>query len=177
MKTQIFFIYVRSINLIANLTPLFLVKNLFLRMLNVRLGKNSVIHSRVRLFGLSKVTVGENSTINFGVYLDNRAKISIGKNVSIAHDVKIYTAGHKIDSDHFDFFKKDVHINDYACIFSNALIMPGIRVGRGAVVLPGAVVTKDVQEMTVVGGNPATPIKPRNSNLSYELKYKYWMAN
>ncbi|WP_439862028.1 acyltransferase [Pseudomonas sp. MBLB4136] len=172
-----FFLYVRVVNLTANLIPFFKVKNLLLRLLNVRLKKNAVVHSKVRLFGLSEVRINENSIINFGVYLDNRGRITIGKNVSIAHDVKIYTAGHKIDCDNFGYYKKDVLIEDYACIFSNALIMPGVRIGKGAVILPGAVVTKDIPEMAIAGGNPASLIRVRKSKLTYKLDYKYWAAS
>lgn len=48
-----------------------------------------------------------------------------------------------------------VSIEDNVFIFSNALIMPGITIGEGAIVLAGSVVTKNVEPWTIVGGNPA----------------------
>lgn len=48
-----------------------------------------------------------------------------------------------------------VNIEDNVFIFSNAMIMPGVKIGEGAIVLAGSVVTKDVEPWTIVGGNPA----------------------
>ena len=53
-------------------------------------------------------------------------------------------------------------IEDGAFVFSNALIMPGVTLHRNCVVLPGSVVTKDVDENAVVGGNPAKFLRMRN---------------
>ncbi|WP_165251625.1 DapH/DapD/GlmU-related protein [Adlercreutzia sp. ZJ304] len=52
-----------------------------------------------------------------------------------------------------------IHIEDDVWIGSGAIVLPGVRIGRGSVVAAGAVVTKDVPSMTVVGGIPAKPIK------------------
>jgi maltose O-acetyltransferase len=54
--------------------------------------------------------------------------------------------------------------------------MPGITIHEGAVVLSGAVVTKEVPAYTVVGGNPAKYIKERNRNIDYLNNYGYWFA-
>lgn len=121
--------------------------------------------------------MGNNSTINTGCYLDNRRGIYIGNNVNIAHDTKIYTLGHDINSPTFEVKGAEVIVKDYACIFSNVLIMPGVKIGKGAVIFPGAVVTKDVGDYEVVGGNPAKYIKTRNKDLTYKLNYGYWLAN
>jgi maltose O-acetyltransferase len=114
--------------------------------------------------------------VNFGCYLDNRRGIYIGNNVGIAHNVKIYTLGHDIDSADFRTKGNPVIIEDNVFVFSNALIMPGVTIHEGAVVLPGAVVTKDVPARKVVGGNPARIIKDRNSDVTPLQKYNYWFA-
>ena len=62
-------------------------------------------------------------------------------------------------------------IEDDVWIGSGAVILDGVRVGKGAVVAAGAVVTKDVEPFTVVGGVPAVFIKNRNKNLKYTLKF------
>ncbi|OAD21548.1 chloramphenicol O-acetyltransferase, partial [Candidatus Thiomargarita nelsonii] len=56
-----------------------------------------------------------------------------------------------------------------------ALILPGITLGEGAVVGAGAVVTKEVEPYTIVGGNPAQFIKKRQTDLEYTLKYQPWL--
>jgi len=54
-------------------------------------------------------------------------------------------------------------------VCSRAVILPGVTIGRGAVVAAGAVVTRDVMPFTVVGGVPAKPIAIRNHQLTYDL--------
>jgi maltose O-acetyltransferase len=120
--------------------------------------------------------MGVGGTINFGCYLDNRRGITIGNNVGIAHDTKIYTLGHNIDSPMFETKGAPVVIEDDVFIFSNALIMPGVTIHQGAIVLAGSVVTKDVPSWSVVGGNPAKVIRKRNQEISYSSKYNYWFA-
>ena len=61
-----------------------------------------------------------------------------------------------------------VRIEDYAWLCSHCIILPGVTIGKGAVVASGAVVTKDIEPWTVVGGVPAKPIGKRE-----EKKYDY----
>ena len=56
------------------------------------------------------------------------------------------------------------------------MIMPGVNIGNGAVVLPGSIVTKDVEPFTVVGGVPAKYIKDRVKDVNYIIDYNYWFA-
>lgn len=113
--------------------------------------------------------------MNFGCYLDNRRGIVIGDNVGLAHHVKVYTLGHNIDSPDFETKGKPVVIEDGAFVFSNALIMPGVTLHKNCVVLPGSVVTKDVDENTVVGGNPAKFLRFREFDTPPQ-RYCYWFA-
>ena len=112
-----------------------------------------------------------------GVSLDNRGGLSIGRQVSIAHDARIYTLGHDIHHPDFPAKAKPVRIDDHAVIFAAAMIMPGVHLGEGAVVMAGAVVTKDVPPLRVVGGNPARDLGPRRCVPSYRLGRRYWFAH
>lgn len=125
---------------------------------------------------MGKFFMGRSSVINFGCYLDNRRGIYIGDNVGIAHNTKIYTLGHDLNDPKFKTKGKPVHINDNAFIFSNAMIMPGVTIGEGAVVLAGSVITKDVEPWTIVGGNPAKKIRDRIQDVKYKSIYTYWFA-
>lgn len=78
----------------------------------------------------------------------------------VGHNCRIYTTSHDLDSGDFAQSKKPVRIDDYAVIFPSSLIMPREHIGRGAVVRPGSVVTKDVAAWTVVGGNPRHSAAP-----------------
>jgi acetyltransferase-like isoleucine patch superfamily enzyme len=61
----------------------------------------------------------------------------------------------------FDLITKPITIKDNVWIATGAMVLPGVTIGEGAVVAAGAVVTKDVDDWMVVGGNPAKVIKKR----------------
>ena len=79
----------------------------------------------------------------------------------------IYTLQHDIDSSIFDVIGGPVIIEDYVYIGPRVIILPGVRIGYGAVIAAGAVVTDDVPTFAVVGGVPAHYIRERNHNLDY----------
>ncbi|MFD7007657.1 acyltransferase [Rhodococcus jostii] len=98
-------------------------------------------------------------------------QISIGANVNIGGHVQIYTLEH--DPNALDFGTKggEVVVGDRAYIATRATILPGVRIGEGAVVAAGAVVTRDVDPYVIVGGVPARPIGERRRDIAYELGY------
>lgn len=179
MKTillQCKFLLVEFLNVSYLLIPNPL-RNWNLRLFGIRIGGGkSCIHRGCKFFHVGKMSVGQNTVINFGCYLDNRRGIYIGNNVGIAHNTKIYTLGHDLNDSQFKTKGAPVSIEDNVFIFSNALIMPGITIGEGAIVLAGSVVTKDVEPWTIVGGNPARKIRNRGHDVDYKQIYRYWFA-
>lgn len=175
VKLQIFFIFIALFNFCYKVFFLFTLRKLLLKLIGVKIGKKSQI-AAVKFFSIGKLSVGENTSINNGCYLDNRRGIYIGNNVIIAHDSKLYTLGHEINDASFKTKGAPITIEDYVIVFSNALIMPGVTIKKGAVVLPGSVVTKDVEEMTIVGGNPAKEVKKRTILHNERKSYKYWFS-
>jgi acetyltransferase-like isoleucine patch superfamily enzyme len=173
---QVKVLVIWAFNVVYNAMPFFALKNILLRLTGIRIGMHTVVHTPVRFLGMGRITLGSNSIINARCYLDNRVGITIGDSVSIAHDTKIYTLGHDIDDPYFSEKGARVEIGDYVCIFSNVLIMPGVKLGKGAVVYSGSVVTKDVDDYAVVGGNPARFIRYRSKDLRYKVTYDYWFA-
>lgn len=106
------------------------------------------------------LTVGRNSRIN-GVHISVSQQVQIGNNVRIApYCIIIDNDYHKID-DHFsdEGTRSAITIEDDVWITMNCMIMKGVRIGKGAVIAAGAVVTRDVAPYTVVGGVPAKVIK------------------
>ena len=97
--------------------------------------------------------------------------LRIGNNVSIAGEVRIYTMQHDIDDPDFKEVEGDVTIDDYVVIGTRVTILPGVHIGKGAVVASGAVVTGDVEPYSIVGGIPARHIRYRSKDLRYTLKF------
>lgn len=121
------------------------------------------------------ISVGSNSVINKRVLLDGRGgKLIIGKNVDIAQETNIWTLEHDVHSDMHKDTGGDVIIEDYVWIASRVTILPGVIIGKGAVVASNSVVTRNVPEMAIVGGIPAKVIGERKSKLKYKLNYHPW---
>lgn len=116
--------------------------------------------------------IGQNSVVNGNCRMDTRGGIVIGNNVSISSDVIILTADHDMNSPDFSGRNKPVIIDDYVWIGTRVMILPGVKIGKGAVIAAGSVVVKDVESYNVVGGIPAKLIKSRNKYLEYTTNYR-----
>jgi len=137
------------------------VQTHFLMGLEIRKGKN--------------ISIGNNCAINKKVLLDGRGgQLMIGNNVDIAQETNIWTLEHDVHDDNHRDIGADVIIEDYVWIASRVTILPGVRIGRGAVVASCALVNKDVPPLAIVGGVPAKIIGERKSGLKYKLNYKPW---
>jgi maltose O-acetyltransferase len=123
-----------------------------------------------RFFQPKNIYIGEDTIIGDHCFLDGREKLIIGSHVAVASQVLIYNSEHDINSNDFRAVEEPVEIEDYCFIGARAILLPGVKIGRGAVVASGAVVTKDVPSLTIVGGVPAKEIGKRKiKNLNYRL--------
>jgi acetyltransferase-like isoleucine patch superfamily enzyme len=155
---------------IAGLIPLHFVRRLIYWMAGVKIGPKSHVHMGTQFFYPAGVEIGKGTIIGQNAFLDGRAKLKIGDYVDIASDVLIYNSEHDIGADDFSAREEEVEIADYVFIGPRAIILPGIKVGKGAVIGAGAVVTKDIEDFKIVGGVPAQVIGERkNKDLHYKL--------
>lgn len=133
---------------------------------SVKFGTNILVKaahkSPVALFNY-----GKNLKIGSGAYIDYTGGIVIADDVTISERAMIFTHDHNIELS--EDWQKDginyssLEIGQYAWIGANCLILSKVaKIGRGAVVASGAVVTKDVPDYAIVAGNPAKVIKFRN---------------
>ncbi len=167
---------VSIVNSLAQCLPFYFMRRIYFGLLGFKLGPHASIGMGFQFYRPGSVTLGEGSVVNRSCLFDNRGSIQIGKQVSIARNVTIFTAGHDPESPFFEMVIAPVRIDDHAVIFANVNIMPGVHIGAGAVIYGGAVVTKDVEPMTIVGGVPARPIGRRNTTPEYALNYTYPQA-
>jgi len=167
------------VSLLNSASALFFIHSLrhaWFRALGFRLGAGSSIGMGLRFYRTGRVTIGDRSVVNRDCLIDNRGGVTIGHDVSIARDVHIYTAGHDPDSPMFEMTSSPVTIEDHAVVFARSTIMPGVTIGRGAVVYGGSLVASDVPAGAIVGGSPARFIRSRAVDPSYRLKYPYPQA-
>ncbi|WP_243367298.1 acyltransferase [Fundidesulfovibrio soli] len=145
------------------------------------IGKDTSLHERLRIHGVPGpgVSIGDNTCIGADLFLAGvgypGGGLTIGNNVNIAMQVFIGVGGHKIGcAEGFAMQMRPVVIEDHAVIYARSMVIM-CRIGRGAVVLPGAVVVKDVEPFTIVGGVPAEPLGKREpqEDPNYLLNWRW----
>lgn len=150
--------------------PFWFWRKMVYRWAGVKIGKGSKIHVGGRFFEPRRVIIGEDTLVGEFAFLDGRAPLKIGNHVDIASQVLIYNSGHDIESEDFRALTAPVEIEDYVFIGPRAIILPGVKIGKGAIVGAGAVVTKNVAPFKIIGGVPAKEIGERKrKNLNYKL--------
>ena len=136
-------------------------RKIIYKLSGMKIGKGSTVHMWANFFDPSGISIGEDTIVGDHAFLDGRAALTIGSHVDIASSVMIYNSEHDLESEKFSARTEPVEIGDYVFVGPRAIILPGVKIGKGAVVAAGAVVTKDVPEFTIVGGVPAGKIGER----------------
>lgn len=150
--------------------PSHLIRKSIYRLAGIKIGSGSTIHMWANFFQPKNIVIGQDTIVGDHAFLDGRAPLTIGNHVAIASQVLIYNSEHNVNSTNLDPIEEPVKIGDYVFIGARATILPGIKIGEGAVIAAGAVVTKDVPKMTMVGGVPAKPIiKRKVKKLAYRI--------
>ena len=128
-----------------------------------RLGRRSVVESYCCINNaVGDVLIGNYTRI--GIHCTVIGPVSIGSHVNLAQGIVVTALNHNFEDttlriDEQGVSTKPVVIGDDVWIGANAVILPGVTIGRHVVVAAGAVVTKDVPDNCVVGGVPAKVIK------------------
>jgi maltose O-acetyltransferase len=144
------------------------IYHLRLRMGGARVAGKTFFSEPSRISGdLTRLTVGEGSFIG-RAELAVHDQLSIGRDVCINDGARLLTASHDVTDPSWGRVTRPVIVHDHVWIAVDAIILPGVTLGRGAVVGAGAVVTRDVPECGIVVGNPARLLdKKRVSSLAY----------
>ena len=141
--------------------PFSRLKPPLLRAFGATVGDGVVTKPHVRIKDPRNLTVGDHCWIGEGVWIDNLAPVALGDDVCLSQGAYLCTGGHDHTRPSFDLVAEPITVEDQAWIGAKAVLLPGVTVGRGAVVAAGAVVTRDVPAGTVVGGSPARVLKRR----------------
>lgn len=169
MRKLLFILYYLLISRLPNTRNIYFFKYIrvfyiarFLKLLPW--DKNSCVENNVYLSNGKNVKIGYDCHINENVFIQGA---EIGDHVMIAPNATILNSTH-------NFYRTDIPmckqgaakainpaIEDDVWIGRNAIIMPGVRICKGSIVASGAVVTKDVEKYSIVGGVPAKLIKRR----------------
>lgn len=127
---------------------------------NVNIERNAIFSS--------KVSLGNNSGIGIGASLSGT--VNIGDNVMMGPYCTFYSRNHAFDRTDIPMREqgyqeeKVIVVGDDVWIGGHVIVLPGIHIGRGAIIGAGAVVTKNVPDYAIVAGNPAKIIRYRNGS-------------
>lgn len=153
--------------------PIHGLRRAFLRLTNKRIHSTTKILLHTRLLHYWNLSTSENVVINQHCLLDcRRYPVHIGNNTDIGPYTRIWTLGHDPESETHEVKGGPVTIGHHVWIASGATILPNVTIKDGAVVATGSVVTKSVEKLSIVAGNPAKEIRKRNNTLTYILNYK-----
>jgi acetyltransferase-like isoleucine patch superfamily enzyme len=144
------------------------------RMRSSLIRKGATIHERAEIGEVkieghkSNLTIGSQSFLG-RVNIALHDEVIIGERVCINDGVEIITASHDVSDPEWKHVKGKIIIEDYAWIGTGSMLLPGVTIGRGAVVGARAVVSKSVAPGAIVVGVPAVPIsKKRTEVLNYD---------
>lgn len=140
------------------------LRGLLCRGMFLSCGKNVNIEHGAFFASGRELALGDNSGLGLNCRITG--PVSIGRDVMMGPNVIIVTQNHETADTAVPMRlqtapKHKVTIGDDVWIGANAIILPGVTVGSGCIVAAGAVVTKDIPDRAVVGGNPARVIKIR----------------
>lgn len=125
------------------------------------IGENVVMPMSLAKAANSNLKIGDHVSIQTDK-IDLRNPVTIGNHVIIGSETEIITTSHNIDSEEWEHKHYGLIIEDYVWIPTRVMILPSCRkIQYGGVISSGSVVVKDVESMSVVGGNPAKEFKKR----------------
>lgn len=136
---------------------------LFSRLIR-KCGTNVYIKKHVYFYDIKDMVCGNNVSFHEMCYVNACGGLSIGDNVSIAHGTSILTTEHTWDVielpiKYNKILRRSVHICNDVWIGCGVRILSGVTIGKRSIIAAGAIVTRDVEEGTMVGGCPAKIIK------------------
>lgn len=148
--------------ILNEITPNILSRHLryfiYKKIYKTKIGKDVYMYRHIEIRSPQNLVITGKNSIGKHVILDARRGLVIEEGCVIASHVLIWTLHHDYNSDNFQAIGAPVTLGAYSWICSKAIILPGVTIGKGAVVASGAVVTKNVPPYSIVGGVPAKVI-------------------
>mgnify|MGYP002280335680 CR=1 FL=1 len=145
--------------------PLFGWRRFLLRLFGARVGRQAHVYPSARIYLPWMLTLGEQASIGEWALIYNLGAVTIGDRATISHRAHLCAGTHDYRDPALPLLRLPIEVGAQAWVCADVFLGPGRRVGEGAIVGAGAVVVSDVPDWTVVGGNPAQPIKKREITL------------
>jgi len=133
-----------------------------LRLFGAQIGRNVHIYNSATIYMPWNLDIGDWSSIGEHAFVYNLGKITIGNKTTISHRAHLCAGTHDYRDRTLPLWKSPIIVSDCAWVCTDAFVGPDVTVGEGAIVGARSVVIKDVEQWSVVAGNPAQFIKKRS---------------
>jgi putative colanic acid biosynthesis acetyltransferase WcaF len=146
-----------------------------LRMFGAKIGRNCVVHPTVKVWAPWNLRMGDYCALSASVDCYCMDVVILGDQVTISQYTHLCAGSHDIEDPTMKLVTNPIRIESQAWVCSGAFVGPGVTIGEGSVVAARGVVVRDVEDWSVVGGNPAKFIKRRRlrkSEQGDEAKYR-----
>jgi len=144
--------------------PLHKWRSFLLRCFGARIGAHAHIYPRCEIWAPWNLVCEDVVAIADGAIVYNPALVTLASHVTISQQAYLCGAGHDIDSAGFEMVAKPINVGAYGWICARAVVLPGVRVGEGAVLALGAIASRDLSEWTVNAGSPARFVRQRKAD-------------
>jgi putative colanic acid biosynthesis acetyltransferase WcaF len=141
--------------------PFFGLRRLILRVFGAKVGVNVNIYPSALIYYPWNLEIGDDSSIGEWALVYNLGSVRIGSRTTISQRAHLCAGTHDYRSPALPLIKPPIVIGDEVWVCADAFVGPNVTVGAGAVVGACSVVTRDVEPLAVVAGNPARFIKSR----------------
>ncbi|MDD3944784.1 MAG: acyltransferase [Bacteroidales bacterium] len=143
------------------------IKSNYLRIQGADIRKAITYYPGIKINPARNIVISDNVDLAWGVIITTGGGVEIGERTLVGYRTQILSSNHVIPPNKGRIFEaghshSKIIIENDVWIGANCIITAGVRIGEGAVVAAGSVVTKDVPSFTIVGGVPAKIIKVRD---------------
>lgn len=161
-KIKIIFWIITSALIFRNSLPVpSSIKVFILKLFGAKLGRGVVIKPNVNIKFPWKLIVGHHTWIGEDVWIDNLASVSLGDNCCLSQGAYLLTGNHDFTRSHFDLITSEIDIKNECWVGAKSVVCPGVTLNRASVLTVGSIATKNLEELGIYQGNPATKIKER----------------
>jgi len=142
--------------------PFYLWRSCILRLFGAKIGAGCAIYPSARIWGPWNLVCEDTVAVAEGVEIYNPAMITLRSHAIVSQGAYLCGATHDLQSRNFPMVSKEIEIGSYAWVCARAVVMPGVKLGNGAVLALAGVATKDIPAWKIYGGVPAKEIGTRN---------------
>jgi putative colanic acid biosynthesis acetyltransferase WcaF len=142
--------------------PMFAWRAMLLRWFGARIGRENFIYPSARIWAPWWLETGDVVTIASGVEVYNPGGVQLSHHAIVSQGAFLCGATHDYNSPAFPMTWRRIEIGPHAWVCARAVVLPGVKLGEGAVLGAAAVASRDLEPWGVYAGNPARKVAERN---------------